>query len=270
MDGLMSLPNLVLGYVVRYGFQVLGAVVILAAGAFLARWAGTLTHQWLERQDLEPPVKLLLIRITKLVVLAFALLVALDQLGFQIAPLIAGLGVAGLGIGLALQGVLSNVVAGLSIIFTKPYRVGEHIALLGVHGDVVKIDIFTTTLLHPDRSRVVIPNRKIVGEILHNFGSIRQLDLSVGISYDTDINQAQQAVRELVNRHPHVMKEPKPIIGITGFADSAVTLSIKPWVGISHFEAAQAELNQAILERFRRDNIVIPFPQHDVRLLKTL
>jgi small conductance mechanosensitive channel len=270
MDGLMSLPNLMLGYVVRYGFQVLGAAVILASGAFLARWAGTLAHEWLERQDLEPPVKLLLIRITKLVVLAFALLVALDQLGFQIAPLIAGLGVAGLGIGLALQGVLSNVVAGLSIIFTKPYRVGEHIALLGVHGDVVKIDIFTTTLLHPDRSRVVIPNRKIVGEILHNFGSIRQLDLSVGVSYDTDINQALQAVRELLSRHPHVLKEPDPLIGITGFADSAVTLSIKPWVGTAHFEAAQGELNQAILERFRRDHIAIPFPQHDVRLLKTL
>ena len=267
MEGLMSLPNLMLGYVVRYGFQVLGAAVILAAGAFVARWVGAFMQQWLERHDLEPPVKLLLVRTAKMVVLAFALLIALDQLGFQIAPLIAGLGVAGIGIGLALQGVLSNVVAGLSIIFTKPYRVGEHIALLGVHGDVVKIDIFTTTLLHPDRSRIVIPNRKIVGEILHNFGSIRQLDLSVGVSYDTDIDQVLRTVREVLSRHPHVLKEPEPLTGITGFADSAVTVSIKPWVEISHFEAAQVELNRSILERFRRDNIAIPFPQHDVRLL---
>jgi small conductance mechanosensitive channel len=267
MEGLMSLPNLMLGYVVRYGFQVLGAAVILAAGAFVARWVGAFMQQWLERHDLEPPVKLLLVRMGKMVVFAFALLIALDQLGFQIAPLIAGLGVAGIGIGLALQGVLSNVVAGLSIIFTKPYRVGEHIALLGVHGDVVKIDIFTTTLLHPDRSRIVIPNRKIVGEILHNFGSIRQLDLSVGVSYDTDIDQVLRTVREVLSRHPHVLKEPEPLTGITAFADSAVTVSIKPWVEISHFEAAQVELNQSILERFRRDNIAIPFPQHDVRLL---
>lgn len=263
----MSLPNLMLEYVVRYGFQVLGAAVILAAGAFVARWVGAFMQQWLERHDLEPPVKLLLVRMAKMVVFAFALLIALDQLGFQIAPLLAGLGVAGIGIGLALQGVLSNVVAGLSIIFTKPYRVGEHIALLGVHGDVVKIDIFTTTLLHPDRSRIVIPNRKIVGEILHNFGSIRQLDLSVGVSYDTDIDQVLRTVREVLSRHPHVLKEPEPLTGITGFADSAVTVSIKPWVEISHFEAAQVELNQSILERFRRDNIAIPFPQHDVRLL---
>lgn len=265
----MSLPNLMLGYVVRYGFQVLGAAVILAAGAFVARWAGAFMQQWLDRHDLEPPVRLLLVRVARMVVLAFALLVALDQLGFQIAPLIAGLGVAGIGIGLALQGVLSNVVAGLSIIFTKPYRVGEHIALLGVHGDVAKIDIFTTTLVHPDRSRIVIPNRKVVGEILHNFGSIRQLDLSVGVSYDTDINQALSAIRDLLSRHPRVLKEPEPLIGITGFADSAVTVSVRPWVQIAHFESSQAELNQAILERFRREHISIPCPQHDVRLLKS-
>ena len=265
----MSLPNLVLGYVVRYGFQVLGAAVILTIGAFFARWVGAFTQQWLDRHDLEPPIKLLLARVVKLIVIAFALLVALDQLGFQIAPLIAGLGVAGLGVGLALQGVLSNVVAGLSIIFTKPYRVGEHIAILGVHGDVVKIDIFTTTLVHPDRSRIVIPNRKIVGEILHNFGSIRQLDLSVGVSYDTDISKTLAAVRDLLSRHPHVLREPEPHIGVSGFADSAVTVSIKPWVQVPYFESTQAELNQAILERFRRDHISIPFPQHDVRLLNS-
>ena len=135
---------------------------------------------------------------------------------------------------------------------------------------MLKIDIFTTALLHPDRSWIVIPNRKIVGEILHNFGSIRQLDLSVGISYDTDINHALRTVRDVLDLNPHVLKDPAPMIGIAGFADSAVTISIKPWVGISDFETTQTELNQAILERFRRENISIPFPQHDVRLLKTL
>lgn len=263
----MSLANLVLDYMVRYGFHVLGAAIILTVGAFLAKWAGTLTQQWLDRHDLEPPIKLLLVRLVRIVVIAFALLVALDQLGFQIAPLIAGLGVAGLGMGLALQGVLSNLVAGLSIIFTKPYKVGEHISLLGVHGDVVKIDLFTTTLRHPDQSRIVIPNRKIVGEILHNFGTIRQLDLSVGVSYEADVNKVLRTVRDLLSRHTHVLTEPSPVVGIAGFADSAVTVSIKPWVQVAHFSQAQTELNQAILEQFRSENISIPFPQHEVRLL---
>ena len=110
-------------------------------------------------------------RVVRVVVLVFALVVALDKFGFQIAPLVAGIGVAGLGIGIALQGVLSNVVAGLTIIFTKPFRVGEYIELVGMQGEVHMIELFSTTLVHPDRSRVIIPNRKIVGEILHNYGT---------------------------------------------------------------------------------------------------
>jgi small conductance mechanosensitive channel len=254
-------------YVIRYGFKVLGAAVILAVGSLVARWVGNLAQQWLDRQEMEPPVRLLLVRLVKGVILLFALLAVLDQLGVQIAPLIAGIGVAGLGIGIALQGVLSNVMAGLSIIFTKPYRVGEHISLLDVHGDVVKIDIFTTTLMHPDRSRVVIPNRKVVGEILHNFGTIRQLHLSVGVSYQTDLNRALTLVRELLAQHPLVLKEPAPAVGITSLGDSAIVIAVEPWVSVGNYAAAQGELNQAIIERFRTEHIEIPFPQHEVRLV---
>ncbi|MEP7150991.1 MAG: mechanosensitive ion channel domain-containing protein [Nitrospira sp.] len=163
--------------------------------------------------------------------------------------------------------MLSNVVAGLSIIFTKPYRVGEHVSLLGVHGDVAKIDIFTTTLRHPDHSRIVIPNRKVVGEILHNFGTIRQLDLSLGVSYRTDIDKTLDMLRSLVRQHPQVLSDPAPIIGITGFADSSITLSVRPWVQVASVGVAQIELNQAILEQFRAEGVEIPFPQCEVRLL---
>jgi small conductance mechanosensitive channel len=263
----MSTVDLITEYAIRYGFQALGALLVFAVGALVARWAGTFTQQWLEHYDMEPPVRMLLAKIVQVLVLIFTTMAALGQLGVQIAPLLAGIGVAGLGVGLALQGVLSNVVAGLSIIFTKPYRVGEHISLLGVHGDVVTISIFSTILVHPDRSRVVIPNRKVVGEILHNFGTIRQLDLSVGVSYKTDMAKALDVVRELLARHPHVLKDPAPIVGIAGFGDSSVTIAIKPWVPVPQFAAAQAELNQAIIERFRSAEIDIPFPQREVRVL---
>lgn len=263
----MSLANLVTQYIVQYGFRIMGAVLVLIAALFVAKSVGRLFERWLNQQDLEPPLRLLLLRLVKTLVVILGLLIALDQLGLQIAPLVAGLGVAGLGMGLALQGVLSNVVAGLSIIFTKPYRVGEHIALLGVHGDVVKIDIFTTTLIHPDHSRIVIPNRKVVGEILHNFGTIRQLDLSVGVSYRTDTDKALRVLRNLVTRQPQVLQDPAPVIGITGFADSSITLSIRPWVQVASVASAQIELNQAILQQFRAEGVEIPFPQTEVRLL---
>ena len=126
-------------------------------------------------------MRTLFVRVARIVILLMVLVVALDKFGFQIAPLVAGIGVAGIGIGFALQGVLGNVVAGLSIIFTKPFRVGEYVEVAGVHGDVSAIELFSTTLVHPDRSRIVIPNRKIVGEILHNFGAMRQLALTVQV-----------------------------------------------------------------------------------------
>ena len=263
----MSLANLITQYAVQYGFRIMGAILVIIAALIVANSVGRLFERWLNKQDLEPPLRLLLLRVLKALLVILGVLIALDQLGVQIAPLVAGLGVAGLGVGLALQGVLSNVVAGLSIIFTKPYRVGEHISLLGVHGDVAKIDIFTTTLLHPDHSRIVIPNRKVVGEILHNFGTIRQLDLSIGVSYQTDIETTLRVLRELVARHPKVLQDPAPIIGIAAFADSSITLSIRPWVPVASVGSEQIKLNQPIIQQLQADGVDIPFPQREVRLL---
>lgn len=257
-------------YIIRYGFQVLGAAIVFAVGLLVARWVGRLTQQWLDRQDMEPPLRMLLVKAVQIVILLFAVMATLGQLGVQIAPLLAGIGVAGLGLGLALQGVLSNVVAGLSIIFTKPYRVGEHISLLGVQGDVIAIGIFSTTLLHPDRSRVVIPNRKIVGEILHNFGTIRQLHLQVGVAYRTNLSEALALVREILAQNSGVLTDPAPLVGISELGDSAITISIKPWTSVVNFGRVEGELNQTIIERFRAAHIEIPFPQQEVRLLSTV
>jgi small conductance mechanosensitive channel len=262
--------DILMDYVIRYGFQVLGAAIVFAAGMLVARWVGRLTQQWLDRQDMEPPVRMLLVKAVQIVILLFTAMAALGQLGVQIAPLLAGIGVAGLGVGLALQGVLSNVVAGLSIIFTKPYRVGEHISILGVQGDVVAIGIFSTTLLHPDRSRVVIPNRKIVGEILHNFGTIRQLDMQVGVAYRTNVTEVLALVREILAQNPGVLTDPVPLVGISELGDSSITISIKPWTSVVNFTRVQGELNQTIIERFRTAHIEIPFPQQEVHLLSTV
>src|SRR5664280_1309437 len=185
----------IISYLTLYGFQVLGALVILAIGWLVARWTGRLTQRWLEKQQLEPPIRTLIVRVVYLLVMALAVVLALDKFGVQIAPLIAGIGVAGVGIGLALQGVLGNLMAGLTIIFTKPYRIGEYINIVGEYGQVTAIELFSTTLIHPDRSRVIIPNRKIVGEILHNYGALRQLDLKVGVAYGTDLSKAFATVR---------------------------------------------------------------------------
>jgi small conductance mechanosensitive channel len=259
--------DLITEYVIRYGFQVLGAVLVFTVGALIAQWTGRLVQRWLERHDMEPPIRMLLVKLTQVLILVFTAMAALGQLGVQIAPLLAGIGVAGLGVGLALQGVLSNVIAGLSIIFTKPYRVGEHISLLGVEGDVMTIALFSTTLIHPDRSRVVIPNRKIVGEILHNFSNIRQLHLTVTVAYGTNLSEALALVRSILASNPAVLKDPAPAVGISQLADSGIAISIDPWVPVAEYGRVQGEVNQALVERFQSVGIHIPYPQHEVRLL---
>lgn len=264
----MSAKDITLDLVIRYGFQALGAIVILLVGVLAARWAGKISDRWLQSHVKDPPTRMLLVRVIRVLIIVMTLLVALDKFGFQIAPLVAAVGVAGVGVGFAFQGVLGNLVAGLSIIFTKPFRVGEYIELLGVHGQVVAIELFSTSLIQLDQSRVVVPNRKIVGEVLHNFGTVRQLTLTVGVSYGANLNQVLAVAREVITANPRVLKEPAPRVGIGELSSSSVTVVIQPWVSVADVVPAKPELYQAIVERFRADNIEIPAPLQEVRLLQ--
>jgi len=250
-----------------YGPKALGALILLVAGAMVARWVGNLTMRALMKREMEPPLRMLLVRLVKLLVIVLALVMAVQQLGFQLWPLIAGLSVAGVGVGLAMQGVLGNLVAGLTIIFVKKFRVGEYIELSGVHGQVDSIELFSTTLIHPDRSRVIVPNRKIVGEIIHNYGKVRQLDLSVGVGYGSDLNLALDVVNDILKRNPRVLKEPEQAVGASSLGDSSIVIAIKPWTSLSDYGAAGGEINKAIIERFREAGIEIPFPQREIRVV---
>jgi small conductance mechanosensitive channel len=252
---------------ITFGPRVFTASVILVAGFLVGRWAGKLVDKWLSKVEMDLPLRQLLVRILRILVLALFLMVALDNLGVDLLPLIAGLGVAGVGVGLAMQGVLGNLVAGLTIIFTRPFRVGEYVSMVGVEGRVENIDLFTTKLGHPDRSIVVVPNRKIVGEILHNYGKIRQLDVIVGVAYATDLSQAISTIHDVLRRNPRILHDPEPVIRVIQTADSSINIAIKPWVNVPDYGPAIGEVNQAVVEEFRRRNISIPFPQREIRLL---
>jgi small conductance mechanosensitive channel len=259
--------DIVVDLAIRYGFQVLGALVILAAGAIVGRWLGSLIDRRLQARAMEPPMRVLIVRVLRIVVMLFAVVVALDKFGFQIAPLVAGIGVAGLGIGIALQGVLGNLVAGLSIIFTKPFRVGEYVEIAGVRGDVTSIELFSTTLLHPDRSRVVIPNRKIVGEILHNFGTMRQLHLTVIVPLSADVGAALAAATDVVTRNERVLKDPAPVIGVAQIGEVGITIGVNPWVRVVDVVLAGGELNRALAEHFHGRGVRLGRSPADVRLV---
>ncbi len=262
-----QIKNTALDLAVRFGPKVLVAMLILAVGVGVSRWISRWLLRALARIELEPPVRSLLARVGWTLSFALFVIMALQNLGVELLPLIAGLGVAGAGLALATQGVLSNMVAGLSIIFSKPFRVGEYISIADKEGQVHTITLFSTTLTHVDRSRVVIPNRKIVGEILHNFGNIRQLELSVSVAYDTDLNGAIAAIGEVLRDNPRVLQDPVPVVQTILLGDWSVSIGVRPWVHVRDYVPASGEINRAILESLRARGIELPFPQREVRLI---
>lgn len=266
-ETLNNVKATIIDLAVKFGPKVFVAAAILLAGHFAGRWVGRVMLRGLMKFDLEPPVRNLLVRILRVLVLGLFAIMALQNLGVELLPLIAGLGIAGAGVALAMQGVLGNVVAGLTIIFTRPFRVGEYISIVGVEGTVENITLFNTTLTHPDLSLVVIPNRKIVGEILHNYGKIRQINITVGVAYDTDLDKALAALGEILRSNARVLKDPTPGMGVSVLADSSINLAASPWVNVSDYGAATSELNKALIESFRGHSITIPFPQREIRML---
>ena len=267
MDELARAQGALIDLAIRFGPHALVAVLTLAAGGFVARWIGRVGERALARLDLEPPVRALLLRIARLsTVLAFAIL-ALSNLGVDLLPLIAGLSVVGAGIALATQGVLSNAVAGLTIIFTKPYRVGDSIAVVGVEGRVAEISVFNTALVHTDRSRVIVPNRKIVGEILHNYGKIRQTRVSVAVAFKAYLVGPLRTISYAIASNPRVLGEPKALIQVADAAASGFRIDVRPWVAAVDYGFVEGELYVAIGNALRTHGFGIGYPQLEVRML---
>ncbi|HEV8334196.1 MAG TPA: mechanosensitive ion channel family protein [Steroidobacteraceae bacterium] len=268
VETIEQIRSTVIDLALKFGPKLLAALIILAIGYLVGRQIA----RWLERAllhlEMEPPIRSLIVRIARIVISLLFVIMAMQNLGVELLPLVAGLGVAGAGIALAMQGLLGNLFAGLTIIFTKPFRVGEYIGIVGEEGSVETITLFQTTLSHPDRSRVVIPNRKIVGEILHNYGKIRQVDVTVGVAYDTDLNQALTLIQEVLRENKRVLHDVEPVIRVSQLAGSSINIAVRPWVSATDFGPASGDVNKSVLEAFREHGIEIPFPQREVRLLQ--
>jgi small conductance mechanosensitive channel len=251
---------------IRFGPKLLVAIVILAAGHFAGRWAARALARGLGRLSLEPPVLSLAGRFAYLLVLGVFAIMALQNLGVELLPLVAGLGIAGAGIALAMQGVLGNLVAGLTIIFARPFRVGDYVSIVKEEGEVLDIRLFNTTLGHPDLSRVVIPNRRIVGEILHNYGKIRQLSIEVGVSHDTGVAASLSAIDQVLKANHRVLQQPVPVVGVTRVDASAIVIRVAPWVPVPDYGKATGELYESIIDAFRARRIALAVPQREVLL----
>ncbi|MBI3324570.1 MAG: mechanosensitive ion channel [Candidatus Omnitrophica bacterium] len=264
--GVQKLVDVVLELMVKYGFQVLGGLVILVLGWFVAKSVAKLIAEFLAKKQMDVTVIKFVASAAKLVVMAFACLAALGKFGIEVTPLIAGLSVVGVGASLALQGTLSNYAAGTSLIFTKPFKVGEIIEVAGVMGEVEDMSLGSTKLTRVDGVRVVVPNKHVIGEIIHNYSGHKGVDIKVGVGYNSDVAQAIETIRHIIQGTAQVDHAKEPKIGISEFADSSITLIARVWCKQRDYLDVLFGINHAILEEFKRRGIEIPFPRRDVHV----
>jgi len=264
-----SIINLVTEFLVAYSFNILGAILILIVGFIVAHQVAKLVSGLMEKKNIDITLTKFTGSIVRLVVLMFVAIIAMSNFGIEINPFIAAIGGLMFGASFALQGPLSNYAAGITIIVARPFVVGDTITIQGQYGIVEEVKLGYTILHDEDGVKIMIPNKKVVGEILHNSKQFRIVENSVGISYSDDPEKAIQIVEQTLVAMPEVTSEPKPLIGIEDFGESSVRIGIRFWVPTEQYFESMYKTNLAIYKALGDANISIPFPQRDVHLIQT-
>jgi small conductance mechanosensitive channel len=204
------------------------------------------------------------------VVMFLGLLVALSQLGIQLAPVLAGLGIAGFIVGFALQDTLSNFASGMMILVYRPFDVGDAVEAGGVMGTVKAMNLVSTTITTWDNQKLVVPNSKIWGDVIRNITSEpnRRVDMTFGIAYADDIEHAERVLEEIVKSNELVLDDPEPVIRLHALGESSVDFIVRPWARTSDYWTVYWAITRAVKQRFDAEGISIPFPQRDVHLIR--
>ena len=267
LDLIERVYGLVINFVVEYSFQLLGAVIIMAVGFVVARSAASFLERLQERRNVDVTLRQFIASTTRLFILVMFAVVALSELGISITPLIAAIGGLAVGVSLAIQGPVSNYGAGLVVILTRMYRVGDTVSLRGHSGQVEDISLALTRLRAEDGEEVIIPNKHVVGEIYRNSGSHRIVEGRIGVSYDSDLERATQLISDTLSQREHVVLNPAPEVGIAAFGDSAVEIEYRYWVNTGQYFRASYDANLAIFQNLKTNGVDMPYPRRDVRLL---
>lgn len=267
IDLIQQVYELIVNFVVSYSFQLLGAVLVLILGFVVGGWVSRALLRIQEKREVDVTLRLLIASTVRILVVGLFLIVALSQMGISITPLIAAIGGLALGASFAIQGPVSNYGAGLVIILTRTYKVGDTITVQGCSGLVEEITLATTILRAEDGEQIVIPNKHIVGEIHHNSRSNRVVEGQVGIAYGSDPEHAIAVIRDSLADIDGIARNPTPQVGINAFADSSVVIDYRIWVATDrYFELLHAG-NLAVYKALKQHDVPIPLPQRELRML---
>jgi small conductance mechanosensitive channel len=253
---------------VDLGMRIITAIFIFFVGKWVVGLVVKGLLKGMQKSDMDVTLRRFIANLARMLLMLFVIIAAIHQLGIQTASLIALVGAAGLAVGLALQGSLSNFAAGVLIVLFRPYKVGDWIEGGGVSGTVEEVQILTTVLKTGDNKRVIIPNSQIMGTTITNYSAndTRRVDLVVGVSYSDDLDKVRSELKDLVAADDRILDDPAVTIAVSELADSSVNFVLRPWVKTENYWGVYFDLTEAIKKRFDEVGISIPFPQQDVYL----
>ncbi|GLQ48081.1 mechanosensitive ion channel protein [Dyella lipolytica] len=265
----LSLDDLT-GFFTRHGPALIGALLILLVGSWLAARLANFLRRAMNRASIDPTLSGFLRNLLYGVLIAVLIVIALQTAGVPSAPLLAALGAGGLAIGLALQGSLSNLAWGVLLIIFRPFKVGDFIHAGGIDGTVESINLMHTQLVLADNREAVVPNSKIGAEAIINFNrrGTRRFELRVGIGYGDDIGKAIGIVQRLFEADPRILKDPAPTAWTDSLGESSVNLLLRAYTRNNDFWPAQTDLLRAVKEGFDAEGIHIPYPQREVHIVR--
>lgn len=257
--------------IMTYGLQVLLALVIFVVGKYFANIAKKLTGKLLTKRKIDPTVVSFVSNLAWAAVFVFTVIATLGQIGVQTASLVAVIGAAGLAVGLALQGSLSNFASGVLMVIFRPCRVGDYIEAAGIAGTVDEITIFSTKLRTPDNKVIVAPNSSVMNGTITNYSAMdtRRIDLVIGVSYDADLKETKAVLKSVLDNNDHVLKDPAYTVALVELANSSVNFVVRPWVKGSDYWPARFEILEQIKVALDEANIGIPYPQMDIYVKET-
>ena len=259
--------NMGADFLVKYSFQVIGAVVILIIGVIVAKWMSSFLLKIFGKKKIDITLSKFLVNTVKLIIIVFALIVAIGKFGITISPLIAAIAAMAFGASFAIQGPVANYGAGLVIILSRPFIVGNTITVAGVNGVVEEVKLGATVLTDEDGVKITIPNKHIVGEILQNSEEWKIVEEVVGISYGSNPEDAIEIVKKSLDQFEEISKEPPAQVGIQTFGDSSINIGYRYWVPTIKYFQTLYKVNLAVYKRLIEGGVEIPFPQRDVRIV---
>ncbi len=268
IDQFKAIYDLIVTFFVTYSFQLIGALIILLIGLLVSNRVARLVSRTCDKHGLDVTLSRFLASCTKIIIIVAVAVICLGKIGISVTPFVAAIGALSLGAGLAMQGLLSNYGAGFNIILTRPFIVGDTITVQGVTGIVKEVRLAQTILSDEDEVSILIPNRHIVGEIIHNSNDFKVVESTLGVAYSSDIDLVTTTIKAVLHELGVDTNRP-PQVGIDEFGDSSINFGIRFWVPTDKYHQLRFRVNDELFKALHLAGIEIPFPQREIRLLNS-